>query len=248
MGQYCDSALLENNWFHWLLSSSVPDLELYRRHDLLWTKVVGNVSEKGKILPDPCHPIREHCIALSKPIYFSSNDGILQSGVVHTKNGPREHPLPSEKVISLLSNSWLHDLTNPFVQRDYVIPHLLREGYIKESLIETSWHAILIDVNNICYGIAMRFKLSSPEETSDLANEALIQVTNKIKNHKLVYSPGRAPVFNLLTTTIYRIMYSIMNKRKNQKKGIQKLKADVQAGIVPQFTQSRKARSAIKTH
>jgi hypothetical protein len=75
--------------------------------------------------------------------------------------------------------------------------------------------------------------LPSEEEHLDFSNEALLQVTNKLKMRKLVYTPGRAPVFNLLTTTIHRCMFSIMNRRKTQKNGLYKLMEDMKAGALP---------------
>ena len=82
-------------------------------------------------------------------------------------------------------------------------------------------------------GIATKFRQASEEETNDLANEALSLVTQKLIRKKLVYIPGKAPVFNLLTTTIYRCIYSILNKRKNQREGFQKLVDSMQRGKLP---------------
>lgn len=232
MGQYCDSAKLERNWFHWLLSSSVPSLEKYREHGLLWTKVVGNdENDQDNTLPNPRNPNRAHCIALAVPIYLTSYDGTQSNGTVFTADGPVEQPLPGEDELSLLSDSWLHRLENPFTQRDRVIPSLENNEYILELPTEMTWHAVLEDINNICQGIALRFKQPSEEEHLELSNDALLQVTNKLASYKLVYTPGRAPVFNLLTTTIHRCMYSIMNRRKIQRQGLQKLQSDVKSGM-----------------
>ena len=232
MGQYCDSVKLERNWFHWLLSSSVPDLEKYREHGLLWTKIVGNdVDEKGNILYDPRNPNRAHCIALAVPIHLTSYNGTLSNSTVLTADGPIEQLLPGKDELNLLSASWLHELEHPFTQRDKVIPSLENDEYFLELPTEMTWHAVLEDVNNICHGIAMRFKQPSEEEHLELSNDALLQVINKLASYKLVYTPGRAPVFNLLTTTIHRCMYSIMNRRKIQRQGLQKLQSDVKAGM-----------------
>jgi len=83
----------------------------------------------------------------------------------------------------------------------------------------------------------MKFRLGEDEQL-DLASDALLQVTNKLVSGKLVYMPGRAPVFNLLTTTTYRIMYSIMNKKNSQRNGIRKLVEDAAAGILPTIGRS----------
>jgi hypothetical protein len=249
MGQYCDSKVLEKNWFHWLLSSSVPDLESYRKLGLLWTKVVGNASSDGKqvpALPDPRSPNRAHCIALATPIYLNSYDGTIQpKGTVFADGKPMTVDLPTvDDELNLLSDSWLHRLDTPFAQADEVIPALESKGYIRELPTEQTWHAMLSDIDKMCQGIAMRFKQPTEEEQMELANEALLQVTNKLANYKLVYTPGLAPVFNLLTTTIHRCMYSIMNRRKTQRQGLQKFVDDVQSGAVPGY---RTRRPPIKT-
>lgn len=235
MAQYCDTKVLERNWFHWLLSSSVPDLELYREHGLLWTKVVG-ADHTSRHLPNPRSPKRAHCIALATPIFINSTNGQLQKqGTVFVNGKPKKLDLPSSEDLSLLSDSWLHNLNNPWHQMDAVIPSLKAKGYIQELPTDLTWHAMLDDINKMCHGIAIRFKQPTDEEQTELANEALLQVIRKLIDYKLVYTPGLAPVFNLLTTTIHRCMYSIMNRRKTQRTGLQKFCDDVQAGIVPGY-------------
>lgn len=235
MGQYCDTKVLEKNWFHWLLSSTVPDLELYREYGLLWTKVKG-ADIKGKHLPNPRSPERIHCIALAKPIFIESLNGQLIGKGKVIINGINEYvDLPKIEDLQLNSNSWVHDLEDPFIQVCEVIPMLKTEGYICELPTSLTWHAMLDDINKMCHGIAIRFKQPTEEEQTELANEALLQVIRKLIDYKLVYTPGLAPVFNLLTTTIHRCMYSIMNRRKTQRTGLQKFCDEVQAGIVPGY-------------
>lgn len=248
MSQYCDSDKLERNWFYWILSSSVPDLELYRTLGLLWTKVIGvangpdgqPIVKSGKTLPDAAFPRRLHCIATGAPIYFESNNGIIPVTGTMNHNGRNiVRSLPQEEELSLLSDSEIHCLSeNMFIQYDEVIPRLQSDGYIRETPTKPTWHAILEDVNRICQGIAMKFNLPSEEEQLDFADEALLQVTNKLQTKKLVYTPGRAPVFNLLTTTIYRCMFSIMNRRKTQRNGMFKLIDDMKAGSLPESQRS----------
>jgi hypothetical protein len=245
MGQYyCDTKVLEKNWFHWLLSSSVPGLELYRKYGLLWTKILGDQSSVGK-LPNPRSPNKMHCVALAVPIYIGSNKGILDDFATIDIDGQTKKvelrlacsiALPHEQELKVDSDSILHTTNNPFVQTETIIPSLLRDGYILEMPTDDAWHAMLRDIDRICRGIAVRFKQPTEEEQTELANEALLQVIRKLVGHKLVYIPGLAPVFNLLTTTIHRCMYSIMNRRKNQRIGLQKFCDDVQAGVVPGHT------------
>lgn len=243
MGQYCDSNKLEKNWFHWLLSSSVPDLEPYRALGLLWTKVIGvaigadgqPIKKGGKTLPDAMHPVRLHCIATATPFYFESDNGKIPiEGTIHRKGETSLRILPQIEELSLLSESEIHCLdTDLFIQYDEIVPQLQLNGYIRETPTQQSWHAMLEDVDKMCRGIAMKFNLPTEEEQLDFANEALLQVTNKLRLKKLVYTPGRAPVFNLLTTTIHRCMFSIMNRRKMQKNGMSKLMNDMKSGSLP---------------
>ena len=244
MPKYCDSKVLEKNWFYWLLSSSVPSLEPLRQHGILWTKVDVEPQIKSKrkkpILPNPRHPNRMHCIALPNPIYFKSIDGEVVGDYLLHVNGKElviDGP-PSD--ISLLSDNRFFDFNNVFKQKLEVVPSLESQGFVLEIPSEISWHAMLGDIDKMCQGIAVRFKQPSEEEQLELAHEALLQVTNKLISYKLVYTPGLAPVFNLLTTTIHRCMYSIMNRRKTQKQGMQKFVDQVQLGSLPQFNQPRR--------
>jgi len=252
MSQYCDSAALEKNWCNWLLSSRVPALEEYRKMGLLWTKIVGEVRIEGqpliihgKTLPDPSHPVRSHCIALATPIFFDSNLGeVPEFGIAYVDGKPVEVPL--SLVLSectLLSEHWLHNLDGDLFDQQRIVIGLQQTGYIKEFPTKTSWHAMLHDVSNMCKGIAVKFKQKSDEERDELSHEALAQVIQKMASYKLVYTPGLAPVFNLLTTTIYRCMYSIMNKRTSQRNGTQKLLQEVSNGVVISANRSLRTHS-----
>lgn len=243
VGQYCDSNKLERNWFHWLLSSSVPDLEYLRLRRLLYTKVIGTAKDgdgnviikHGKTLPDAMHPSRLHCIATSNPILFTTEDGIVpEMGMLVNGDTKSKVKLPIEEECDLLSDSDIHGFDgNIFKQYDEVIPKLIEDGYIMELPTTVTWHLMLEDINRMCQGIAIKFNLPTEEEHLDFSNEALLQVMNKLKNRKLVYTPGRAPVFNLLTTTIHRCMFSIMNRRKTQKNGLYKLMDEMKSGSLP---------------
>lgn len=242
MAQYCDSQELERNWFYWLLSSRVPDLEHYRTLGLLWTKVIGVATDNegstlqrhGKDVPNPSHPTRVHCIALATPIYFNSHDGVVKKvGTVFRGGKPFRQTLPPIDTLNLLSNDPLHRLDDPLAQLTEVIPSLHKRGYIRELPTNTTWHAMLVDINKICHGIAMKFTPRNEDEHAELTNEAVLQVINKLAAYKLVYTPGRAPVFNLLTTTIHRILYSVMNRRKQQREALGKILIDAEAGVLP---------------
>lgn len=225
MAQYCDTKDIEKNWFHWLLSTSTPGLEEYRKLGLLWTKLVDNDNTNEP--KSPLHKNRHHCLALSIPIYFKSNDDDIQKGEAFIDGESQTVELPNPKDINLHSDAWFHLFDTPFMQIDKTIPNLKKNGFVLELPTNITWHNMLTNINLMCIGIATKFKQPNDEEHHDLANEALLQVTRKLVAHKLVYIPGKAPVFNLLTTTIYRIMYSIMNRRKTQRNGFQKYAATI---------------------
>lgn len=241
MPQYCDSKILEFNWFHWLLAASVPNLEVFRQCGLLWTKVPATIDMGSKKPPlsDPLYPKRSHCIALGTPLWFNSHKDTPSKKATAYINGKQKHFAFSniEKIINLQSNSRMHKLNQPFIQTDEVVPLLIQKGYIKEMNSETTWHLLLEDVSRMCHGISAKFNLPI-EEQNDLKNDALLQVTNKLISRRLVYTPGKAPVFNLLTTTIHRCMYSIMNRNNKQKQNMFQFASDLQNGILPDTMRS----------
>jgi hypothetical protein len=99
-------------------------------------------------------------------------------------------------------------------------------GFVKEIPIADSWRYLGSDISLMCSGIASNFHQSS----DDLAHEAFLQTMTKIKLKKLVYLPGKAPVFNLLTTAITRTCCSVMNQQTRRIKNAMKLHQDIQNG------------------
>ena len=81
-----------------------------------------------------------------------------------------------------------------------------------------SWEELTGYVYKICKGVAVHFNPKNAEEHDELAHETFVLTIEKIKNRKLVFEPGRAPVFNLLTTTIFRHLYSLKNKDNRRRK------------------------------
>jgi len=182
--------VLERNWFNWLLAANVPDLEQYRIAGVLYTKVLGVVTPKGPSgpkYPDPTYPKRLHVLALADRIATESYVGVV---------------------------AFPESLPKRVGDRNAdVVAELIEAGYHKEEPEAESWHSMISDVWRICQGISSKFNNQSEDDRLDLIDDALTQVSVKIKSMKLVYIPGKAPVFNLLTTTIYRIIYSILNKK-----------------------------------
>lgn len=228
---YCDSSELENYWFYWILASASPSLETYREHGLLWTKVVGVAKYDGQVLlkkgvplADPSYPERHHCLAFGNPIYFTTIDGKPQQNIDWCE---------LEAALDLTSDAAVHALDEPLQQLAVTIPNLNAAGYLKEKTAKLSWHTMLQHIHRICAGISTRFKLQGEDEQQELASKAFLQVIEKLVSGRLTYLPGRAPVFNLLTTTTYRIMYSILNKQTHQRRGVRQLLDDAAAGVLP---------------
>lgn len=257
MGKYCDTKVLERRWYEWLVSDSTPQLDTFRNAGLLWTKVLGKVRDKdgnlikkgGQYLQDPNSHDKIHCLALANPVFIrSSEHGVPWHGTCFIKG--RRCLVPLELVrneLNLSSSCLLHQ--DPLAQQTQIVPMLQKGGYLKETKTVDNWHAILHDVNSMCMGIAMKFNPPSEEEHLELSNDALLQVTSKLANKKLVYTPGRAPVFNLLTTTIFRCMYSIKNKDKSHRLGLNKLMDNMRLGYNPALASRplRYAQAAMHT-
>lgn len=233
MAQYCDSQALERNWYDWILSSSVPALEPHRISGVLWTKVLGKATHDGQVLlahgkplPDPSYHIRRHCLALETPLFFETQYGEVPELLTGTGKSladpPKRIAVPFIETTKLTKS-----------QDNMLFGELSAMGYSREAANNTSWHAMLDDIRKICNGITTKFHMRSEEEQQDLASDALLQITNKLVSGRLVYMPGRAPVFNLLTTTTYRIIYSILNKKNSHRDSVRKFIDDAAAGVLP---------------
>lgn len=220
MGQYCDSKKLELHWLQWLMASATPQLESFRTAGLLWSKPAPQCTSLRT-------PTLDHCLALGIPTYFKSSNGQLE-----------DDALPTDTQLSLLSGAKMHRLAIPYYQLLVVIPTLYREQYIREIPTKQSWDYIVNDVSKICHGFSLRFNLASESEREELAHDALLQVLTKIQTKRLVYTPGRAPVFNLLTTTVHRCMCTTLAKNTKRRGNLLKLAIGLQTGVIPQKTRT----------
>lgn len=98
-----------------------------------------------------------------------------------------------------------------------------------------SWEQLTNYVYKICKGVAVHFNPKDEEEHMDLCHETFALTIEKIKSRKLVFEAGKAPVFNLLTTTIFRHLYSLKNKDNRRRKLLRTkfvLKSDVLERLV----------------
>lgn len=106
----------------------------------------------------------------------------------------------------------------------------VKNNYVDSDDLEACWTTWLKDENpeswkeltgyvyKICKGVAVHFNPKDEEEHMELCHETFVLTIEKIKSRKLVFEAGRAPVFNLLTTTIFRHLYSLKNKDNRRRK------------------------------
>jgi hypothetical protein len=80
-----------------------------------------------------------------------------------------------------------------------------------------AWQQMSDNIYKICSGIATHFNPRDPEEYEEHVHDAFLQTLEKIKTGRLKFTRGKAPVFNLVTTTVFRILYSKMNRQKKQR-------------------------------
>lgn len=85
-----------------------------------------------------------------------------------------------------------------------------------ESYDEDAWDKLTKDIYKICQGVAVKFNPRDAEEHSEYAHETFVLTLEKIRDGRLKFIPGKAPAFNLLTTTIIRHLYSKMKKRSRE--------------------------------
>ena len=90
-------------------------------------------------------------------------------------------------------------------------------NYLLELPVNESWDKLSSMIYQICCGVVLNFHPPAEDCKNELVHEAYTHTMTKISRGKLVFTPGRAPVFNLLTTAIFRIMYSIKNKEKRDR-------------------------------
>jgi hypothetical protein len=80
-----------------------------------------------------------------------------------------------------------------------------------------AWSQMSEMIYRICQGIATKFNPKDDDEYQEHIHDAFAQTMEKIRMGKLRFTRGRAPVFNLITTTVFRILYSKMNRGKKQR-------------------------------
>jgi len=101
-----------------------------------------------------------------------------------------------------------------FVMGFYVDSVELEEwwgGWLETGCV-VAWERVGVLVFRICEGVARRFHPRDEDEFCEHVQDAFVVVLDKIGSGRLCFEPGRAPVFNLVTTTVFRVLFSKMNK------------------------------------
>jgi len=101
-----------------------------------------------------------------------------------------------------------------------------------------AWEQVGDRIYLICSGIATKFNPRDDEEKQEHIHDAWTQTMDKIKSGKLRFISGKAPVFNLITTTVYRILFSKMNRDKKGREHYRKYAAQLRQKHKPEFVDS----------
>lgn len=106
--------------------------------------------------------------------------------------------------------------------KHYVDTNELEEvfGWYIDTEDEDAWSYLGELVYPICRGVSKKFYPIGDEELDELTHQAYVLVMDKIKRGMLRYTPGKAPVFNLFTTAIFRLLYTYKMQQKRKKKKI----------------------------
>lgn len=157
------------------------------------TPYLEHIKDSGSLWTKLDGEVHKHCIASSTPLYFTTS---TQS-------------IPNELEPNIFKSSIMPQ--DPSVTR-----RLIEDKYVSNIPVDEAWDRLAAMIYDICMGVALNFNPPNEEARGDLAHEALTYTLDKIRRGKLTYTPGRAPVFNLVTTAVIRIMYSIKNREKRQ--------------------------------
>lgn len=154
-----------------------------------------------------------------------SLEHVRETGSLWTKwgvGGTLLHRITTTSPYEFISSHGIvkvHDLDNAvragFYPLDVVLARKTSsDNYQCDDPIYVSWDILTAMVYRVCCGVALNFRPPSDDVRDELVQEAFTHTITKIQRGRLKFTPGRAPVFNLLTTAIFRIMYSIKNKEK----------------------------------
>ncbi len=164
-----------------------------------------------------------HCVASTTPCRFTSEDGIIDSRVLNDACRASFYPLDIR-----------------------LCQRLAADNYQCEIPAEDSWETLTSLIYKVCCGVVLNFRPPSDDIREELIQEAFTHTLSKIQRGKLKFTPGKAPPFNLLTTAIFRIMYSIKNKEKRDRDRRSLLTEQLLAGVrLPDLNSIKVSKSLV---
>jgi hypothetical protein len=163
-----------------------------------------------------------HCVASTEPFRFESLNGSVDAATINRALQSALRPPDPSSADELQKNSYIIDLPET-----------------------EAWECLVTMIYRMCEGIALKFHPASDDDKNELVHEAFAHTLSKIRRGKLRFTPGRAPVFNLLTTSIIRIMCSIKNKDKRERDHqVKLLEQIIQGEALPNFRSIEVSKNA----
>jgi len=219
MARYCDSKELERFWFEWAMASSTPDFEPLRQVGAIYSRVKPDqiVTQKTQTCKNPWLPLKEHFLVLFDPVQVTSEAGDVNFDL--------------ERIQVRVADRVTHQ-------------RLLDDGYYLEPTESYAWERLFLEVKKMCEGISRKFSVE-PDSRMEIEQEGLVMVIDKIRNKKIQYEPGLAPVFNFLTTTIHRCIYNHLRKSTRYSKQMHELRERMDKGHLDVSMRSYKPISGV---
>lgn len=206
MGKYCDNEKLEQVWTKWLFATDTKDLDVLRESGVFYTRFTKTGTE--------------HVVGVMQPYHFCLEGQFVNKTDVVEAFKASMRPRGSFDIAE-----WSHKYPFEKLHRSKSYGQ-----FFLEEPTNNYWDQLLSMIYSICHGLSLKFRPKSDDERSELVQDAFGVVLSKLQRGKLKFTPGKAPAFNLLTTTIYRVMCSIKNKSKGQRERRSKLAEDVYHG------------------
>jgi len=220
MTNYCDSDQLEKIWFNWVMTATVPVLEPYRHLNVVYSRVCPSqiITHGPQAINNPWLDVKEHVIVTEVPRFVTSVLGVVNLDL---------------NTISVIGPSTqMHEI-------------LEQNGFSCELSEKSSWFRLCFELQKMCNGISMKF--SRDEETrNEISQESFMLIIDKIKKMKIRFTPGRAPVFNYLTTAIHRCIFNYLRKENRFKKYSSELGDNMISGNLDNSFRSFKTKIGIK--
>lgn len=218
---YVDSTELECTWSDWIAATMTPTLEPYRELGALLVEESGIERTSGPVVQGKCH-----CIVVGETvIYFEVNQAVIIAESIKTDQGlscklPLEvSPNDQLKYINLAG-----EITPP-------------TGYRVAPTAKQAWGELIGKISLICDGVLKKLGVRM-DIRDDIASDVMLLVIRKLRQGKLRFEPGKAPVFNLLTTTLMNCASSCLAKENRVTSNKHKLVDGLVNGSIPPIYRS----------